>query len=64
MPDASSSLRMLRMPVQDQQGPHIELRKRPPEVMGKRSDELLGMSVFDLSPPDLAQVYFDEIMRL
>ena len=27
--------------------------------MGKRPDELIGMTVFDLSPKELAQVYFD-----
>jgi diguanylate cyclase (GGDEF)-like protein/PAS domain S-box-containing protein len=29
------------------------------QLMGKRPDELIGMTVFDLSPHDLAQVYFD-----
>ncbi|AWI52302.1 sensor domain-containing diguanylate cyclase [Aquabacterium olei] len=36
------------------------------ELMGKRPDELLGMSVFDLSPPELARVYqeADEALML
>ncbi|HEX5311495.1 diguanylate cyclase [Aquabacterium sp.] len=56
-----SVLDALPVPVffKDRQGLYQGCNKAFTEVMGKRSDELLGMSVFDLSPPDLAQVYFD-----
>lgn len=51
----------LPVPVffKDRQGVYQGCNKAFTEVMGKRSDELVGMSVFDLSPHDLAQVYFE-----
>ncbi|MGE5450288.1 MAG: diguanylate cyclase [Acidobacteriota bacterium] len=56
-----SVLDALPVPVffKDRQGVYQGCNKAFTEVMGKRSDELLGMTVFDLSPHDLAQVYFD-----
>lgn len=51
----------LPVPVffKDRQGVYQGCNKAFSDIMGKRSDELLGMTVFDLSPRDLAQVYFD-----
>lgn len=51
----------LPVPVffKDRQGVYQGCNKAFSAIMGKRSDELLGMTVFDLSPHDLAQVYFD-----
>lgn len=56
-----SVLDALPVPVffKDRQGVYQGCNKAFTEIMGKRSDELLGMTVFDLSPHDLAQVYFD-----
>lgn len=51
----------LPVPVffKDRQGAYQGCNKAFSDIMGKRSDELVGMTVFDLSPHDLAQVYFD-----
>lgn len=56
-----SVLDALPVPVffKNRQGAYQGCNKAFTEIMGKRSDELLGMTVFDLSPHDLAQVYFD-----
>lgn len=51
----------LPVPVffKDRQGVYQGCNKAFTDIMGKRPGELLGMTVFDLSPRDLAQVYFD-----
>ncbi|HET8695166.1 MAG TPA: diguanylate cyclase [Aquabacterium sp.] len=56
-----SVLDALPVPVffKNRQGVYQGCNKAFTEIMGKRSDELLGMTVYDLSPPDLAQVYFE-----
>lgn len=56
-----SVLDALPVPVffKDRKGVYQGCNKAFTEIMGKRPDELLGMTVFDLSPHDLAQVYFD-----
>lgn len=51
----------LPMPVffKDRAGVYRGCNQAFTELLGKRPEEMNGMSVFDLSPRDLAQVYFE-----
>jgi len=54
-----SALDALPTPIffKDRAGRYQGCNRAFTELMGKRADELIGMSVYDLSPPDLARVY-------
>lgn len=52
--------------VKDRAGAYLGCNRAFSELLGKTPEQLVGMTVFDLSPGDLAQVYFnadDALMR-